>query len=141
MAYLATKICEQNVSINAYKIKDKSLKLLSFMERETRLELATSSLARRHSTTELPPHWVLLYYYMNNFFLQAFFIIFFYAASSSFSLLSIERILISIRSGNALFKRFISSFEVLTQNNDEVKTLTSPSKSFILKVTGSEPAC
>ena len=26
------------------------------MERETRLELATSSLARRHSTTELPPH-------------------------------------------------------------------------------------
>ena len=29
-----------------------------FMERETRLELATSSLARRHSTTELPPHRV-----------------------------------------------------------------------------------
>ena len=47
--------CEQNESKTAYTIKDKSLKLLSFMERETRLELATSSLARRHSTTELPP--------------------------------------------------------------------------------------
>ena len=47
--------CEQNKSKTVYTIKDKSLKLLSFMERETRLELATSSLARRHSTTELPP--------------------------------------------------------------------------------------
>lgn len=50
---------EQNESKIAYTIKDKSLKLLSFMERETRLELATSSLARRHSTTELPPHRVV----------------------------------------------------------------------------------
>ena len=47
--------CEQNKSKTVYTIKDKSWKLLSFMERETRLELATSSLARRHSTTELPP--------------------------------------------------------------------------------------
>lgn len=29
------------------------------MERETRFELATSSLARRHSTTELLPHYGL----------------------------------------------------------------------------------
>ncbi len=34
---------------------------LFFMERETRLELATSSLARRHSTTELPPHIAFVY--------------------------------------------------------------------------------
>lgn len=68
------QICEHNVSITVYTIKDKSLKLLSFMERETRLELATSSLARRHSTTELPPHRVLFYYYMNKIFLQAFFL-------------------------------------------------------------------
>lgn len=47
--------CEQNKSKTVYTIKDKSWKLLSFMERETRFELATSSLARRHSTTELPP--------------------------------------------------------------------------------------
>ena len=47
--------CEKFVRIIPNTIKDKSLKLLSFMERETRLELATSSLARRHSTTELPP--------------------------------------------------------------------------------------
>ena len=37
------------------KIKDTRLRV-SFMERETRLELATSSLARKHSTTELLPH-------------------------------------------------------------------------------------
>ena len=49
--------CEKFVRIIPNTIKDKSLKLLSFMERETRLELATSSLARRHSTTELPPHY------------------------------------------------------------------------------------
>ena len=48
--------CEKFVRIIPNTIKDKSWKLLSFMERETRLELATSSLARRHSTTELPPH-------------------------------------------------------------------------------------
>ena len=53
--------CEKFVRIIADTIKDKSLKLLSFMERETRLELATSSLARRHSTTELPPHFLRLY--------------------------------------------------------------------------------
>ena len=47
--------CEKFVRIIPNTIKDKSWKLLSFMERETRLELATSSLARRHSTTELPP--------------------------------------------------------------------------------------
>lgn len=35
--------------------KKESIETLFFMERETRLELATSSLARRHSTTELPP--------------------------------------------------------------------------------------
>ncbi len=46
---------EQNESKIASKQKNKSLKLLFLMERETRLELATSSLARRHSTTELPP--------------------------------------------------------------------------------------
>ena len=50
------QICEQNVSKKALTIKDKGWKPLSFMERETRLELATSSLARKHSTTELPPH-------------------------------------------------------------------------------------
>ena len=66
--------CEQNKSKTVYTIKDKSLKLLSFMERETRLELATSSLARKHSTTELPPHWVLLYCYIKDFFLQVFFL-------------------------------------------------------------------
>ena len=44
-----------------------------FMERETRLELATSSLARRHSTTELPPHLMLyLYYTWANFFCKYF---------------------------------------------------------------------
>ena len=37
MSHLTTKICEQNVSIIKHTIKDKSLKLLSFMERETRL--------------------------------------------------------------------------------------------------------
>ena len=37
MLHLTTKICEQNVSIIMHTIKDKSLKLLSFMERETRL--------------------------------------------------------------------------------------------------------
>ncbi len=73
MAYSNNKICEQNVSINTHKIKDKSLKLLSFMERETRLELATSSLARKHSTTELPPHWVLFYYTWTIFFCKCFF--------------------------------------------------------------------
>ena len=68
---------EQNESKIAYTIKDKSLKLLSFMERETRLELATSSLARRHSTTELPPLiWVTSLLYMSNFFLQVFFLVF-----------------------------------------------------------------
>ena len=45
-----------------------------FMERETRLELATSSLARKHSTTELPPHFFAVFLlYMSNFFLQVFF--------------------------------------------------------------------
>ena len=37
-------------------IKKPHMKWSFFMERETRLELATSSLARKHSTTELPPH-------------------------------------------------------------------------------------
>ena len=46
-----------------------------FMERETRLELATSSLARKHSTTELPPHFFAVFLlYMSNFFLQVFFL-------------------------------------------------------------------
>ena len=56
MVFLKTKKCETFVRLFLHTIKDKSWKLLSFMERETRLELATSSLARRHSTTELPPH-------------------------------------------------------------------------------------
>jgi hypothetical protein len=34
------------------------------MERKTRFELATSSLARRRSTAELLPHFLLLYYRM-----------------------------------------------------------------------------
>ena len=38
------------------EIKSTHHQWVLFMERETRLELATSSLARRHSTTELPPH-------------------------------------------------------------------------------------
>lgn len=37
------------------------------MERETRLELATSSLARMHSTTELLPHSVSLFYIIKIF--------------------------------------------------------------------------
>ena len=47
---------EQKESKNAETIKAKGLKPLAFMERETRLELATSSLARKHSTTELLSH-------------------------------------------------------------------------------------
>lgn len=42
------------------------------MERETRLELATSSLARRHSTTELPPQYCVVFLlYMSKKKLQA----------------------------------------------------------------------
>ena len=67
--------CEKFVRIIPNTIKDKSLKLLSFMERETRLELATSSLARRHSTTELPPHRVTLLFYMLKKKYQALFLI------------------------------------------------------------------
>lgn len=64
------------VDMSKNKIK-KSLNIrLFFMERETRLELATSSLARRHSTTELPPHRVTSLLYMDNFFLQVFFYLF-----------------------------------------------------------------
>ena len=37
------------------------------MERETRLELATSSLARKHSTTELLPHHSVCIFKHNSF--------------------------------------------------------------------------
>ena len=53
MLFLEIKKYEQNVSKKVKTIKAKGLKPLAFMERETRLELAASSLARKHSTTEL----------------------------------------------------------------------------------------
>ena len=122
------QICEHNVSKTVYTIKDKSLKLLSFMERETRLELATSSLARRHSTTELPPHRVTFLLYMSNFFLQVFFQIYTGIASScSLSLLSIERISISSLSLNCFFSMFTRSFVLSTQKTEAVSIFTSSS--------------
>ena len=48
-----------------------------FMERETRLELATSSLARRHSTTELPPHCGYSFILHADFFFASIFYYFF----------------------------------------------------------------
>ena len=48
-----------------------------FMERETRLELATSSLARKHSTTELPPHFFCCIFIIHEqfFFASVFFML------------------------------------------------------------------
>ena len=51
-----------------------------FMERETRLELATSSLARRHSTTELPPHRVTSLVLHKQFFFASVFLLIYIVA-------------------------------------------------------------
>ena len=57
--------CEKFVRIIPNTIKDKSLKLLSFMERETRLELATSSLATQgNSLTNL--YKILLFLHLKH---------------------------------------------------------------------------
>ena len=48
--------------------KETPLGISFFMERETRLELATSSLARMHSTTELLPHYCCKSIIHNQFF-------------------------------------------------------------------------
>ena len=111
-----------------------------FMERETRLELATSSLARRHSTTELPPHRVtLLVLHKQFFFASVFFIYAGIASSCSLSIQSMERTSISSLSLNCCFNVFTSSFELSTQNTDAARIFTSSLSSFNLKVTGSEP--
>ena len=77
-----------------------------FMERETRLELATSSLARKHSTTELPPHRVTSLVLHKHFFFASVFFIYTATASSSLpslSFVSIELTSISRRFGNCFF--------------------------------------
>ena len=123
------------------------------MERETRLELATSSLARRHSTTELPPliyFRVLFYYYMNIFILQALFLIIIlqvtlnlnyssYTASNFASGVSKDFISIEILSLKAWVNLFTKSFDDSTQNMEAARIFDMPSSSSTFSITGSEP--